>query len=56
MDQTVFNCRNEDDDVLTAKRIKEIQKRMAQLEEKNLILKKRLSYSRHTQRTTRCHS
>ena len=36
-------------EVLTAKQVKELQKRMAQLEEENQILKKRLPYSRHTQ-------
>lgn len=43
----------EDGDIMTAKQIKELQKRNAQLEEENLILKKRLPYSRHTQTTTR---
>ena len=38
----------DDGKVLTAKQIKEMQKRMAQLEEENLIFKKRLPYSRHT--------
>jgi len=33
----------EDGDVLTAKQIKEMQKRMAQLEEENLILKKAIA-------------
>ena len=33
----------EDGDVLTAKQIKELQKRNAQLEEKNLILKKAIA-------------
>ena len=41
-------------EVLTAKQVKELQKRMAQLEEENQILKKRLPYSRHTQTTIRC--
>ncbi len=41
-------------EVLTAKQIKELQKRNAQLEEENLILKKRLPYSRHTQTATKC--
>lgn len=40
-------------DVLTAKQVKELQKRMAQLEEENQILKKRLPSSLHTQTTTR---
>lgn len=35
-----------DGDIMTAKQIKELQKRMAQLEEENIILKKRLPYSR----------
>lgn len=39
----------EDNTVLTAKQIKELQKRNAQLEEGNLILKKPLQYSLHTQ-------
>ena len=38
----------DDGEVLTAKQVKELQKRNAQLEE-NLILKKRLPSSRHTQ-------
>lgn len=38
-----------DGEILTAKQVKELQKRNAQLEEENLILKKRLPYSRHTQ-------
>jgi transposase len=33
----------EDGDVLSAKQIKEMQKRMAQLEEENLILKKAIA-------------
>jgi len=33
----------EDGDILTAKQIKEMQKRMAQLEEENLILKKAIA-------------
>ena len=33
----------EDGNVLTAKQIKEMQKRMAQLEEENLILKKAIA-------------
>ena len=41
--------RVDDDTVLTAKQIKALQRRNAQLEEENLILKKRLQYSRHTQ-------
>ncbi len=44
----------DDGEVLTAKQVKELQKRMAQLEEENQILKKRLPYSRHTQATIRC--
>ena len=43
----------DDGEVLTAKQVKELQKRMAQLEEENQILKKRLPYSRHTQSTIR---
>ena len=41
----------DDDTILSAKQIKELQKRNAQLEEENLILKKRLPYSRHTRTT-----
>ena len=37
--------RLEDNTVLTAKQIQELQKRNAQLEEENLILKKRVPYS-----------
>ena len=44
----------DDGQILTAKQIKELQKRNAQLEEENLILKKPLPYSRLTQPTTRC--
>lgn len=44
----------EDGQVLTAIQVKELQKRNAQLEEENLILKKRLPSSRHTQTTIRC--
>lgn len=44
----------DDGEVLTAKQVKELQKRMAQLEEENQILKKRLPYSHHTQATIRC--
>ena len=40
---------------LTAKQVKELQKRMAQLEEENQILKKQLPYSRHTQTTIKCY-
>ena len=43
----------DDGEVLTAKQVKELQKRMAQLEEENLIQKKRLPSSRHTQTTIR---
>lgn len=45
----------DDGNVLTAKQVKELQKRNAQLEEENLILKKRLTSSRHTLTTiSRC--
>ena len=37
------SVRTEDGDVLTAKQIKELQKRNAQLEEENLILKKAIA-------------
>ena len=37
------------DPVLTAQQIKALQKRNAQLEDENLILKKPLRFSRHTQ-------
>ena len=43
----------DDNTVLTAKQIKELQKRNAQLEEENLILKNPLRYSRHTQTKTK---
>ena len=43
-----------DGDIMTAKQIKDLQRRNAQLEEENLILKKRLPYSRHTQTTIQC--
>lgn len=43
----------DDGEVLTAKQIKEPQKRVAQLEVGNLIRKKRLGYSRHTPTTIR---
>ena len=39
----------DDDTVLTAQQIKALQKRNAQLEDENLILKKPLRFSRHTQ-------
>ena len=49
------SVRTEDGEALTAKQITELQKRMAQLEEENLILKKQLQYSLHTQaKTKRC--
>ena len=41
-------------EILTAKQIQELQKRNAQLEEENLILKKRLPSSRHTQTKIKC--
>lgn len=44
----------DDETVLTAKQIKELQKRNAQLEEENLILKKPLRYSRPAQTKTEC--
>ncbi len=46
----------DDGEVMTAKQVKELQRRLAQLEEENLILKKRLPSSRHTQTTTRSSS
>ena len=39
----------DDDTLITAEQIKALQKRNAQLDEENLILKKPLRYSRHTQ-------
>ena len=39
----------DDNTILTSRQIKELQKRNAQLEEENLILKKPLRYSRLTQ-------
>ena len=44
----------DDGEVLTAKQVKELQKRNTQLEEELLILKKQLPSSRHTQTTIRC--
>ena len=41
--------RVDDDTVLSAQQIKELQRRNAELEEENLILKKPLQSSRHTQ-------
>ena len=46
----------DDDTILSAKQIKELQKRNAQLEEENLILKKRLPYSRLTPTKIKCSS
>ena len=43
----------DDQTVMTAKQIKELQKLNALLEEENLILKKRLPYSRLTKATLR---
>lgn len=45
--------KTDDGEVITAKQIKELQKRNAALEEENLILKKRLLYSCPTRKTTR---
>lgn len=44
----------DDDTVITAQQIKELQKRNAQLEEENLILKKAIAISLHTQTTINC--
>lgn len=44
----------DDGDAFTAKQVKELQKRNAHPEDENLVLKKRLPYSRHTQTTIRC--
>ena len=52
MGKTVFCRPTEDVDVLTAKQVKELQKRNVQLKEENFILKKRLSYLRHTHPTS----
>lgn len=46
----------DDGEVLTAKQVKELQKRNAQLEEENLILKKAIPSSRHTRTTIRSYS
>ena len=46
--------KTDDGEILTAKQVKDLQKRNAQLEEELLILKKRLPYSHHTQATIRC--
>jgi len=43
----------DDNTVLTAQQIKDLQKRNAELEEENLILKKTLQSSLHTQTKTR---
>ena len=53
-----------EDTIVSAKQIKQLQKRNAALEEENLILhlkgglwpKKRLQYSRHTHRENECRS
>lgn len=42
----------DDSTVLTANQVRELQKRCAQLEEENLILKKPLRYSRRTRTKT----
>ena len=52
--KTYSEVKIDDDTVLTAKQIKELQKRNAQLEEENLILKKPLRYSRLTQAKIEC--
>ena len=42
--------KTEDGDILTAKQIKELQKKMAQLEEENIILKKAIAiFTPHSQ-------
>lgn len=46
----------DDETVVTAEQIKALQKRNAQLEEENLILKKRLQYSLHTQTKVNGHT
>ena len=43
----------DDETIISAKQIRELQKRNAALEEENTILKKPLPYSRHTQATFR---
>ncbi len=50
---SISTIKTDDGDILTAKQVQEFQKRNAQLEEKLLILKKRSTYSRHTQTTIR---
>lgn len=45
----------DEDTILTAQQIKALQKRNAELEEENLILKKRLQSSRHTQTESNRH-
>lgn len=45
-----------DGKVMTAKQVKQIQTRLSQLEEENLILKKRFPSLRYTQTTIRCGS
>lgn len=46
----------DDDTVLTAQQVKALQRRNAELEEENLILKKPLQSSRHTQTETKGYS
>ena len=46
----------DDDTLLTAQQVKALQRRNAELEEENLILKKQLQSSRHTQTEIRSHS
>ena len=48
--------RVDEEPILTAKQIRELQKKNALLEEGNLILKKRLPSSLHTQPKTECSS
>lgn len=55
MDQTVLSIQLEDNSVLTAKQIQELQKRNAQLEEENLILKKASAiFMQNLNKTPRC--
>jgi len=62
--QQYSEVRIDEDTIMSAKRIKQLQKRNADLEEEHLILhlkgglwpKKQLQYSHHTQTENECHS
>ena len=45
------NVKMDDGDIMTAKQVKELQKKLAQLEEENLILKKAIAiFTPHSQK------